>query len=156
MSVTEAQPVVIAYDGSAVAGAAIARGGELLGRRPAVVVSVWAPIGHAAPAATIGAPRGVAVAGARGLDAAEREKAARLAAAGAELARRAGFTAEPLAIRHEGAPWRAIVDCAAELDAAAVVAGTRGRSLPVAAILGSTAEGVLHHAHRPVLLVPGA
>jgi nucleotide-binding universal stress UspA family protein len=150
------QLVVIAYDGSAIARTAIASAGALLGSRPAVAVSVWAPIAHAAPAATIAAPRGVAVAGARELDAAERQKAERLAAEGAELARRAGFDAEPLAICREGAPWRAIVDCADSLEAAAVVAGTRGRSLPVAAVLGSTAEGILHHAHRPVLLVPGA
>ena len=156
MSPAAPQPVVLAYDGSAIAQAAIARAGELLGPRPAVVVSVWAPIEHAATAATIAVPGGVAVAGARGLDAAERRNAERLAEDGVELARRAGFAAEPLAIRHEGAPWRAIVDCAAELQAAAVVSGTRGRSLPVAAMLGSTAEGVLHHAHRPVLLVPGA
>jgi nucleotide-binding universal stress UspA family protein len=156
MSGADPQPVVIAYDGSVIARAAIARAGELLGPRPAVVVSVWAPLQHAAPAATIAAPRGVVVAGAQGLDAAERQKAERLAAEGTELARRAGFAAEPLAMRREGPPWRAIVECAAELEAAAVVAGTRGRSLPVAAVLGSTAEGVLHHAHRPVLLVPGA
>jgi nucleotide-binding universal stress UspA family protein len=149
-------PVVIAYDGSPIAAAAIARAGALLGRRPAVVVSVWAPIEHAAPAATLAAPSGVAVAGARELDAAERRRAERLAADGAALARRAGFAAEPLAICREGAPWRAIVDCADDLEAEAVVAGTRGRSLPVAAVLGSTAEGILHHAHRPVLLVPGA
>jgi nucleotide-binding universal stress UspA family protein len=156
MSRADTRPVVIAYDGSAVARAAIDHAGALLGRRRAVVVSVWAPIEHAAPAATIAAPRGVAMAGARELDAAERLKAERLAAEGVERARRAGFAAEPLAICREGAPWRAIVSCAEELDAAAVVTGTRGRSLPVAAVLGSTAEGVLHHAHRPVLLVPGA
>jgi nucleotide-binding universal stress UspA family protein len=150
------QPVVVAYDGSAIARTAIALAGALLGSRPAVVVSVWAPIAHAAPAATIAAPRGVAIAGARGLDAAEQQKAEQLAAEGAELARRAGLDAQALAICREGAPWRAIVECAEELEAAAVVAGTRGRSLPVAAVLGSTAEGVLHHAHRPVLLVPGA
>ena len=50
--------------------------------------------------------------------------------------------------------WRAIVEYAAELGVAAVVCGTRGRSRPVAAVLGSTAEAVVHHAHRPVLLVP--
>jgi nucleotide-binding universal stress UspA family protein len=29
-----------------------------------------------------------------------------------------------------------------------------GRSRAVAAVLGSTAEGILRHAHRPVLVVP--
>jgi nucleotide-binding universal stress UspA family protein len=46
------------------------------------------------------------------------------------------------------------VEYAAEADAAMIVTGTRGRSRAVAAVLGSTAEGILHHAHRPVLVVP--
>ena len=46
------------------------------------------------------------------------------------------------------------MDYAAEVDAAMIVTGTRGRSRTVAAVLGSTAEGILRHAHRPVLVVP--
>ena len=95
-------------------------------------------------------------AGARGLDSEERTRAERIAGEGSGLAWAAGFVAEPLVVRRDGAPWRAIVECAADIDAAAIVTGTRGRSRAVAAVLGSTAEGVLHHAHRPVVLVPGA
>jgi nucleotide-binding universal stress UspA family protein len=54
----------------------------------------------------------------------------------------------------DGPAWRAIVEYAAEADAAMIVSGTRGRSRAVAAVLGSTAEGILGHAHRPVLVVP--
>jgi nucleotide-binding universal stress UspA family protein len=46
------------------------------------------------------------------------------------------------------------VEYATEADAAMIVTGTRGRSRAVAAVLGSTAEGIVRHAHRPVLVVP--
>jgi nucleotide-binding universal stress UspA family protein len=95
----------------------------------------------------------VALAGAQRLDAEECRRAERIASEGAELAQRAGFAAEPRAICADCPVWRAIVDCVAELDAVAVVAGSRGRSWAVAAVLGSTAEGILHHAHRPILIV---
>jgi nucleotide-binding universal stress UspA family protein len=153
MTGIDGRPVVIAYDGSDHARAAIEQAGALLRFRWAVVVCVWSPIEVAAPAATVAIPAGVALAGARGLDADRQRRAERLAAEGAELARRASFAVETRTIGRDGPAWRAIVDCAAELDAAAIVTGTRGRSLPAAALLGSTAEGVLHHAHRPVLVV---
>ncbi|MGZ8648767.1 MAG: universal stress protein [Solirubrobacteraceae bacterium] len=150
---TSSRPVVIAYDGSPLARAAIEQAGALFQSCRAVVAYVWAPIEVSVPAAVIGAPGGVAVAGARGLDAVEQRRAERVAEEGAELARRAGFAAEALAIRRDGPPWRALVNCAADHDAAAIVTGTRSRSRAAAAVLGSTAEGVLHHAHRPVLVV---
>ena len=88
------------------------------------------------------------------IDVLERERAEQVAEEGAELARRAGFAAEPLLVRRSGPPWRAIVEYATEADAAMIVTGTRGRSRAVAAVLGSTAEGILRHAHRSVLVVP--
>jgi nucleotide-binding universal stress UspA family protein len=145
--------VLFAYDGSDAARAAIAHAGRTLRFTRGVVVNVWAPVEPVVPAATIAAPGAVAVAGGHGLDARERERAQLVADEGAELARRAGFEADTLVIRRDGAPWRAIVKCAAELDAAMIVTGTRGRSRPVAAMLGSTAEGILRHAHRSVLVV---
>ena len=150
----DARPIVIAYDGSDRARAAIAYAGEVLRYPRAVVVCVWAPVEPALPAATIAAPSSVAVVGGRRIDVLERERAEHVAEEGAELARRAGFAAESLLVRRDGPPWRAIVDYAAEADAAMIVTGTRGRSRAVAAVLGSTAEGVLRHAHRPVLVVP--
>jgi nucleotide-binding universal stress UspA family protein len=155
MNDVNGRPIVIAYDGSDHARAAIEQAGALLRFRRAIVTSVWAPVEAHVPLATIAVPGGVALRGARERDAAAHRRAERLAEEGAELARRAGFAVETRTVRHHGRPWRAIVDCAAEIDAAAIVTGTRGRSLPAAAVLGSTAEGVLHHAHRPVLVVCG-
>ena len=70
------RPVVIAYDGSEHARAAVEHAATLLRPCPAVVVCVWAPLALAASAATLGAPP----AGARGLDAAARDRAEQLAA----------------------------------------------------------------------------
>jgi nucleotide-binding universal stress UspA family protein len=153
MSETDARPLVFAYDGSGPARAAIAYAGRNLRFTSAVVVNAWSPVEPVVPAATIAAPGSVALAGGRGLDALERERAQHVAEEGAELARRAGFAADTLVIRRTGPPWRAVVECAADLDAAMIVTGTRGRSRPVTAMLGSTAEGILRHAHRSVLVV---
>jgi nucleotide-binding universal stress UspA family protein len=151
---SDASPILIAYDGSEHARAAIERAGPLLRPRRAVVVCVWTPISSAAAAAALGAPAGVAQTGAEKLDAAGRDRAQQLAEEGAELARGAGLEAESHAVEATGAAWRAIVHWAKELDAAAIVTGTRGRSGVAAAILGSTAQGVLNHAGRPVLVTP--
>jgi nucleotide-binding universal stress UspA family protein len=147
------RPLLIAYDGSDHARAAIGHAGALVRKRRTVVVCVWAPLASAAPAAALGASGGIAHAGARGLDAAARERAEALAAEGAALAQEAGLDAEPRAVQAEGSAWHGIVRCAREIDAAAVVTGSRGRSGLAAAFLGSTAQGVLHRAGRPVIVV---
>jgi nucleotide-binding universal stress UspA family protein len=148
-----ARPVIVAYDGSSHARAAIERAAELLRPRDAVVVCAWRPLEVAAAAASIATPKSVALAGARGLDAKEQRRAERLAAEGATRADAAGLTAEPRSIVFDGPAWRAIVDCASSFDAVAVVTGSRGRSTALTALLGSTAVGVLQHAGRPVLVV---
>ena len=147
------RPILIAYDGSDHARAAVEHAGALLGPRRAVVACVWAPLESAAPAAALGMPASVTVAGVRQLDETARERAEALAAEGAELAQQAGLDAQARAVRCEGSPWRGIVRCAEEIDAAAVVTGSRGRSGLTAALLGSTAQGILHRAQRPVLIV---
>jgi nucleotide-binding universal stress UspA family protein len=145
-------PGLVAYDGSAHAGAAVRDAAALLRPRTAVVVSVWSPVESVA-AALIALPASVAHAGARAIDTASREEAERLAAEGADLARSGGLDASSRALEGAGPAWDAIVRLADEIDAAIVVTGTRGRSALAAAVLGSTALGVLSHAGRPVLIV---
>ena len=154
-SETATGPILIAYDGSDHARAAVERAGVLLPARQAIVICVWAPIVYSASSARLGATAGVLMDSDFGLDAVARERAAQLAEEGAELARHAGLHADGQAVQAAGAAWHGIVRCADELDAALIVTGTRGRSAMAAAWLGSTAQGVLHHAHRPVLVVAG-
>jgi nucleotide-binding universal stress UspA family protein len=135
-------PVLLAYDGSAHAKAAIERAGAVLRHGPAVVATAWTSFEDAAPAALLAMPGDMV-----------RETAEELAAEGADLARAAGFDAEPRAVRSKGPFFAALIHLADELDARAIVAGSRGRSSLAAAVLGSVSTGLLHHTSRPVLIV---
>ncbi|MDD7941548.1 universal stress protein [Actinomycetospora lutea] len=75
----------------------------------------------------------------------------------------AGTTATPpgaRALRADGVGPRAVADALADEAAArgsgVIVVGSRGRSLVRELLLGSVARAVLHHGHRPVLVVPPA
>ena len=146
-------PVLLAYDGSAHAKAAIERAGAVLQHGPAVVATAWTSFEGAAPAALLALPGDMVRDSAHMLDEAGREAAEELAAEGAELARAAGFDAEPRAVRSSGPFFAALLHEARELDARVIVAGSRGRSTIAAAVLGSVSTGILHLAGRPVLIV---
>ena len=146
-------PVLFAYDGSVHARAAIERGGSVLQPGPVVVATAWTSFEDAAPAALLALPKDMVGEAVGTLDEANREAAEELAAEGAELARAAGFDAQPRAVRAGGPFFAALIDVADELDARAIVAGSRGRSTFAAAVLGSVSTGLLHHTRRPVLVV---
>jgi nucleotide-binding universal stress UspA family protein len=146
-------PVLFAYDGSAHARAAIERAGAVLQHGPAVVATAWTSFEDAAPAALLAMPKDMVGEAVRTLDDANREEAEACAAEGAELASAAGFDAEPRAVRAGGPFFAALLKAADELDASAIVAGSRGRSALRAAVLGSVSTGLLHHTSRPVMVV---
>jgi nucleotide-binding universal stress UspA family protein len=146
-------PVLLAYDGSAHAKAAIERAGAVLQHGPAVVTTAWTSFESAAPGALLAMPGDMVRESVDLLDDAGRETAEALAAEGSELARAAGFDAEPRALRSSGPFFAALLEAADELDARAIVAGSRGRSSLAAAVLGSVSTGLLHHTRRPVLIV---
>src|SRR5918998_1952692 len=142
--------VMIAYDGSPHARAAIARAGETLRPGPAVVATAWTSFTDSAPHFVLrDAVRPVV----DDLDIAGREEAEELAAEGAALASAAGFDAQPRAVRAGGPFFAALLATADELDARVIVAGSRGRSTLASAVLGSVSTGLLHHTRRPVLVV---
>ena len=146
-------PVLVAYDGSPNAREAVEVAGRLFGGAPAVIATAWLSFEEAAPAGLLALPAHIVSDAAEDLDAAQREKAEQLAAEGAELARGAGLDAEARAPHCRGPFFSSLVHLADELDARAVVVGSRGRSSIAAAVLGSVSTGVLHHTHRPVLVV---
>jgi nucleotide-binding universal stress UspA family protein len=148
-------PVLIAYDGSDHARAAIERAGATLRHGPAVVATAWNSFEGHTSAALLALPGNIAHEAIADLDSANRDEAAELAAAGAELARAAGFEAESRALKATGPYFAALLDCAEEIDASAIVVGSRGRSRMAAAVLGSVSTGVINHTHRPVLIVRG-
>jgi nucleotide-binding universal stress UspA family protein len=160
--------VLLCYDGSDGARHAIEHAAALLGRRPAVVLTVWESLGsavlrRAAPGARmLREVREVSEDVIEALDSGVAEDAQATASEGAELASAAGFDAVPearravskTAERDVTTVWRAILDAADEHDASALVLGSRGRSAIRSALLGSVSYGVIHHSARSVIVVP--
>jgi nucleotide-binding universal stress UspA family protein len=137
------RPVLIAYDGSDYAKAAIEQAAEQLeGGRRAIVLTVWQRF----RAAFVGV--GIAPAGLEdGID----EDARRVAEEGTRLAREAGFVAEP-AVERGDPVWQRIVEVADERDAGIVVMGSAGRTGMSRVLIGSVAGAVASHSDRPVLI----
>lgn len=146
-------PILIGFDGSPPAREATIQAARLFAQAPAVIATVWETVEEIAPAGAIGAPAGVVGEAARRLDSAAQRQADRLAEDGAELARGAGLAADPRSVRSAGSVWSTICRLAGELDARAIVVGSRGRSGMGAAVLGSVSSSVLQHGGRPTLVV---
>jgi nucleotide-binding universal stress UspA family protein len=142
----EDQPILIAYDGSDQAKAAIALAGRNLRTpRGAMVVSVFEPLGAipfwGVPVARVPAPF---------IQEAD-DAAKKVSEEGAELARKAGFKATPAVL--QGSPiWEKIVEAARSEGAGIIVIGSHGRSGVRYAAMGSVAIAVAHHAAIPVLI----
>jgi nucleotide-binding universal stress UspA family protein len=71
-----------------------------------------------------------------------------------EIARSAGFEAEPLCVRSTDGVWPTLVQLAEDRDVRAVVVGRRGLSAVGSVLLGSVSSGIAHHCRRPVLVIP--
>jgi len=124
---TLAGPVLVAHDGSAGAERARLAAEELLPGRRAVIVRVEPPLDLRAAGS-------------------EEPGDGPAVPPGATVVRADGFGARAVA--------DALASEAAAMGAAAIVVGSRGRSVIRETLLGSVARSVLHHAHRPVLVVP--
>ena len=141
-------PILICYDGSEAADRAIETAAALLGPAHAVVLDVGPPLTTAESLAMISP-----VVPGQAFEELNTDDALSRARVGAERAELAGFTTEPRAIL--SAPtWEGIVDVADELDAVAIVVGSRDRSSAHGLRRGSVSHQVAEHAGRPVLIVP--
>ena len=149
-----AGPILLCYDGSDDAKLALASAGELFPGRTALVVHVWEPLGEVASVPPIPGLEGMLKGGLDEMDKVGEEISTKLADEGSDLARAAGLDAKPMSIRRSGRAWTAILAAAREHDAGVIVLGRRGVSAAELTILGSVANAVVHHADRPVLVVP--
>jgi nucleotide-binding universal stress UspA family protein len=155
----QAAPVLIAYDGSEVARAAVRHSAELFPGHPTVLATVWEPGLAAVPVAPTD-PMGTGTMlpdpdTIEAVDHAQRDHASRVAGEGAELARSLGLTAEPHAVPDEVDVADTLIDLAHELSAAVVVVGSHGISGLRSRLLGGVSRRLIGHCDRPVLVIRG-
>lgn len=146
--------VLVGYDGSPAANAAIEVGATLLPGASAWIIHLWTP-----PFASPGLRQRLwSRAGSLNelIDLIEREggqEAERLAGTGVAVAGAAGWAAQTLIRRSYGGEGLQFARTAEELDADVVLIGSRGLG-GTRAVLGSVSDLVVHHSTRPVLVVP--
>jgi nucleotide-binding universal stress UspA family protein len=146
-------PVLICYDGSPSARRALSVAASALDGAPMVLLNIWNP-----PQRVMADSFGVSESD-HGptypeLETVATRRAAETLAEGEAEAQRRGF---PVTTRQEpnrSSVWKTILDVADEVDATLIVAGTHGTTAVESGLLGSVSNALVHHAHRPVLLVP--
>jgi nucleotide-binding universal stress UspA family protein len=151
--------ILVSYDGSADAQAAIDRAAQLMPGAEATVLTVWEPyIETLTRTGALGFGMGMAANDeeAQKVDAHNQEAALNGATEGAERATAAGLVAQPRVARRHGDIADAILAAAAEMDADVIVMGTRGLTGVKSFLLGSVSHAVVQHADRAVLVVPSA
>lgn len=146
--------ILVCYDGSADAKAAIEHAGELFDSQPAIVLTVWQPFAEVLAGTPLGWGFAPGVLDIEKADDASREAAEQLAAEGTELARQAGFNARPRACTQLTTTASAILSEADAVNAAAIVMGSRGLTGMKSLLLGSVSHAVIQHADRAVIVVP--
>lgn len=148
--------ILICYDGSDDARTAIARAGELFAGQPATVLTVWQPFVQMIANAPIGYGMVPAFPDSAEIDEASRKRAEELAKEGSELGEKAGLRAHAQVVAQESTTARAILGQAEDLEASAVVMGSRGLTGVKSLLLGSVSHAVIQHADRTVVIVPSS
>ena len=149
--------VVIAYDGSPSARAAVRAAAALVPGGEIEVLTIHeAPVSlerirfaTGQPVATEAMRRGVAE-----LEREVLQEAAAVAQEGAELAAEEGLRAKGQTASVRGSAWATILSEAKRQHAELLVCGSRGRGGVARALLGSTSSALQHHADLPILVVP--
>ncbi len=150
--------ILVCYDGSVDAQAGIDRVARLLPGAEVTVLVIWETIletmtrnGSLGMGLGMVGPYGD---GTADVDATIKSAALETASDGVDRATSAGLVAHPR-IASRGVDIAAtILSVAAGMNADAIVLGTRGRGGVKSMMLGSVSQSVLHHADRPVLVVP--
>jgi nucleotide-binding universal stress UspA family protein len=146
--------ILISYDGSDDAKAAIDRAGALFAGQQATVLTVWEPFIDVLARSGAGLGFGTMAFDANDVDAASELAANEAANEGVQRAKAAGLDAQPRVAARGATIHGTIIEVAQDVGADAIVMGTRGLSRLKSVFLGSVSNGVLHHADRPVVVIP--
>lgn len=149
--------LAIAYDGSPSAATAVRVTGALFAGAKATIVTVPAPPPPGVRNASrwlLNVPSATFERALSEIEAEATDEARELAEQGAEQAADSGLDAEPFATKPHTPAWEALLSAAAAARAELLVCGARGRGELARAVLGSTSSSLLHHADRPLLIVP--
>jgi nucleotide-binding universal stress UspA family protein len=149
----ESGPTFVCYDGSEEARRAIDAAAGLLAERDAIVASFLDPVEDVAQLrkSLPWPPLEETDRRLAELDRGEAEFIAQRSTEGAQVATSRGLASRPLTIEAHGSAWRRLLDIAATSAASCIVVGHRRTA---AVEHHSTAYGLVHHASRPVLVVP--
>jgi nucleotide-binding universal stress UspA family protein len=145
--------ILIAYDGSDDAKSALVRAAKLTPGQQVTVVTVWQRFVDSMARSGNGVPMMVDF---EDVDASTEKLATERATEGARLASEAGLQATPQTAVVRTSVAEAILDAAADVNADAIVMGTRGLTGLKSAVLGSVSHHVIQHADRPAALTAAA
>src|SRR5580698_4318344 len=148
----EVSPILIAYDGSDAARAAVNEAAALFGSRPAIVITVWEPgladymlMPNTMGTGTMMMPYDPSTV--QAIDKAAEDHAKDIAEDGVKLAQ-----AEALPVRDAVDIADTILETASEQGAAAIVIGSRGLKGLKSKLMGSSSSSVLSRSERPVVI----
>lgn len=145
--------ILICYDGSADARAAIADAGRVLAGHPAIVLTVWESVTQVLARTGAGSALMAGLSTPMAADEEAEAEAGRVADEGAELARAAGFDALSRVRAQTGSVPETIIAQADRANATAIVMGSRGRT-GLQSVLGSVSHAVVQRSDRAVMVVP--
>jgi nucleotide-binding universal stress UspA family protein len=145
--------LLIAYDGSPDAKAAVALAGHLFDGSTAIVLTVWEGITEVVTRAGAGLASTLDF---EQVDAECEQRAHERAAEGVGHARAAGLQAEARVAKRRVTTATVILEQATAAGADLVVVGSRGFATVKSILLGSVSRAVLVHARLPVLVAPAA
>jgi nucleotide-binding universal stress UspA family protein len=146
-------PLLICFDGSEGARAAVETAASLFASHDAVVACYWQPFGSTR---RLGVDLLEFVQDPADINKREELLADEIAAEGAALAKAGGLAARAEAVPTNSPIAEAILSHAEEIGAVAIVLGAQSRSGLRSLLLGGAANEVVQRAARPVFVAPSA